>query len=474
MLEALLQAAEKDLGARNRPEPLYEQLANALAEAINSGQIAPGEKLPPHRELASRLQVNITTITRAMAMLQDKDLIETRPGRGTRVSAHRAKETQFQSAPLNEPGTIDLSVNRPATDAYNHVLAALLPELPKDPRFNSMKDYHPSEGPTWAREAAAYWLRQQGLSANACQVIMCDGAQHGLALALRAIADSGDTILADMVTYQGISALCRTLELNLVGVPGDERGMSPTALREACTLHKPRVVFIVSSIQNPTAITLDEERRQRLTEVLEEAGVLVIEDDVYRPILEDSPLPLAYRLPEQTLYLTSLSKCVAPGLRVGFVMVPPRLVSDMSAGLRVDCWSIAPLSALVATRLIESGKARDLVVVQREELRARQAILLEWMQDLDVRSGTTAPHAWLTLPEHWRNDDFCKACMEHGIALLPGSAFSLDPERAPNAVRINLSAAPTREQLARALEVIARLARTGPHHSLRIEHDTQT
>lgn len=462
MLEALLSAAEKDLGSRNRSEPLYEQLAKVLAEAINSGHVAPGEKLPTHRELASRLQVNITTITRAMAMLQDAELVETRPGRGTRVAAHRAKAAQFQSAPRNDPGTIDLSVNRPATDAYNHVLAALLPELPKDPRFHSMKDYHPSEGPTWAREAAAYWLRQQGLSANACQVIMCDGAQHGLALALRAVAERGDTVLTDAVTYQGITALCSTLELNLVGVAADARGMRPDALRAACTEHKPRVIFIVSSIQNPTAITLDEERRKRLIEVIEQAGVLLIEDDVYRPLLEDSPAPIACSLPEQTLYLTSLSKCVAPGMRLGFVLAPPNLVADMSASLRVDCWSIAPLSALVATRLIESGKARDLVVVQREELRARQAILQEWLQGLDVRSGATAPHAWLSLPEAWRGRDFSKVCLEHGIALLPGAAFSLNAEQAPNAVRINLSAAPTREHLARALEVIARLARMDP------------
>ncbi|GIZ12907.1 hypothetical protein [Pseudomonas sp. NCCP-436] len=128
----------------------------------------------------------------------------------------------------------------------------------------------------------------------------------------------------------------------------------------------------------------------------------------------------------------------------------------------------------MATRLIESGKARDLVVVQREELRARQAILQEYLEGLDVRSGATAPHAWLTLPEHWLHADFCKACLENGVALLPGSAFSLDPERAPNAVRINLSAAPTREQLARALEVIARLAHKGPDHPPRIGHDSQT
>ena len=463
MLDTLLLAAEKELGSNNRSEPLYMQLANTLSEGIRSGQIGLGEKLPPHRELARRLNVNVSTVTRAMAMLQEDKLIETRPGRGTRVSAHRTKEVRFQSAPRNEPGVIDLCVNRPATDAYNHVLAALLPELPRDPRFASMKDYHPSEGPAWAREAAASWLCQQGLSASASQVIICNGAQHGLALALRAIVEPGETVLADDITYQGIAALCRTLELNLVGVRTDERGMSPQALSQACREHAPRAVFLVSSIQNPTAITLDEERRVELLKVIQDTGVLLIEDDVYRPLLDESPPPLAHRLPEQALYLTSLSKCVAPGLRIGFVLAPPSLIPDMSASLRVDCWSIPPLSALIATRLIESGKAHDLVVVQREELRARQSILQQAMDGLDMRSGATAPHAWLTLPDTWHDADFCEACLGNGVAVLPGSAFSLGPERVPNTIRINLSAAPTREQLGRALEVIARLARSGPN-----------
>src|SRR5690606_10557158 len=146
---------------------------------------------------------------------------------------------------------------------------------------------------------------------------------------------------------------------------------------------------------------------------------------------------------------------------IGFILAPPNLVADMSTSLRVDCWSISPLSALVATRLIESGKAADLVAAQRHELRTRQATPQRPIAALEVRSGATAPHAWLMLPDAWRDANFCQQCLANGVAVLPGSAFSIDPERAPNAVRINLSAAPTREQLDRALKVIARLASSG-------------
>lgn len=469
-IDLLLGAVAEGMGrTRNRAEPLYEQLAQALAEGIRSGALVTGERLPPHRDLASRLNINITTVTKAMALLQEAGLVESRPGRGTSVKPllHQPG-AQFQSAPSRDPGRVDLSINRPATDSYSQELARLLPELSRDLRFGEVPDYHPSEGPAWAREAAASWLRQHGVTAEAGQLLIAEGAQHGIACTLRAIAERGDTVLADAITYQGINALCRTLGLNLVGVDGDDKGMLPAALEQACVKHSAKVLFLVPSLHNPTAVTLSAERRHALAEVADRHRLLLIEDDVYRPLLDQSPLPFVALLPERTVYITALSKCIAPGLRMGFVMAPPRLVGDISATLRIDCWSVSPLSALIATRFIESGKALEMVAMQREELRARQDLLRQTFGDLQVQAGATSPHAWLHLPEPWRASTFALTCQERGIGLLPGAAFTLRQEHPPHAVRINLSAARSRDDLARALETIARLARQGHLHM----HDT--
>jgi DNA-binding transcriptional MocR family regulator len=465
-IDTLLVAVAQTMGGpRSRAEPLYEQLADALAEGIRSGVLASGERLPPHRELASRLNINITTVTKAMAMLQEAGLVESRPGRGTLVKPLlRQPPAQFQSAPSDAPGRVDLSINRPATDVYSQALAQLLPELSRDPRFLETQDYHPSEGPLWAREAAASWLAHYGVAAPAQRLLITEGAQHGLACTLRAVMERGDTLLADTVTYQGINALCRTLGLNLVGVDGDAEGMLPEALERACVLHMPKALFLVPSIHNPTAITLGLERRQALAEVVERHRLLLIEDDVYRPLLDDSPPSFAQLLPAQTIHITAMSKCIAPGLRMGFVLAPTQWVADIGTTLRIDCWSISPLSALVATRLIESGQAVEMVAAQREELRARQALLRQQFGDLRVQASATAPHVWLHLPEPWRASSFAQTCQEHGIGLLPGVAFTLRQEHPPHAVRINLAAARSREQLTRALEVIARLARQGHLH----------
>ncbi|QEY63237.1 PLP-dependent aminotransferase family protein [Metapseudomonas lalkuanensis] len=446
---------------RDSAETLYAQLADALSEAIRSGKLKPGDRLPPHREFASALELNITTITKAMAVLQQKGLVESRPGRGTQVAQPRHPAAQFQSAPSNDPGTVDLSVNRPATDGFNRVLAQLLPRLSSDSRFVDMKDYHPSEGPLWAREAAAQWLRHTGVQAEARQVLIVEGAQHGIASTLRSLTSSGDVILADSVTYQGINALCRSLGLILVGVDSDARGMCPDALREACTEHQPRLLFLVPSIHNPTAITLDTERREELAAVIRETNLLVIEDDVYRPLLDQSPPPIASMLPERTIYVSALSKCIAPGLRMGFVVAPLALVQDIAAMQRIDCWSTSPFTALIATRLIEDGHAEQLVAEQREELRSRQALLAAHLEGLEFQHSATGTHAWLILPEPWTGSRFARLCQDRGVVLLAGGAFTLRPELSPQAVRINISAALSREQLVKALKEISQLARQG-------------
>ncbi|WP_298450548.1 PLP-dependent aminotransferase family protein [uncultured Marinobacter sp.] len=465
-IENLIDATAQRINrSRNRAEPLYEQLADTFTDWITGGNLGAGERLPTHRELASQLSINITTVTKAMAILQEAGLVESRPGRGTRVKLPVGQpQAQFLSAPSDVPGLIDLSINRPATNAYSDFLPKLLPQLAADPRFLFIQDYQIPEGPLWARSAAQTWLGEQGIDTTSGQIIITEGAQHGIACTLRALTQPGDTILTDSVTYQGINALCHTLGLNIIGVNADTGGMCPKALEAACTEHQPEAIFLVPSIQNPTTVTLSEHRRRELAAIIKRFGLLLIEDDVYRPLLDTSPPPFAELLPDQTVYITAMSKCIAPGLRMGFVVPPLKWQADISATLRIDCWSTSPLSTLIASRLIEGGQASEMVALQREELRARQSILQELFVNLNVQSSATSPHAWLHLPDAWRASSFAKACYENGVSLLPGVAFTLRRESPPDAVRINLAAARNRDQLVVGLSAIARLAQQGHLH----------
>jgi DNA-binding transcriptional MocR family regulator len=431
--------------------PIYRQIADLIADKIAEGRLAAGDRLPPQRDIARMAGVNLTTVTRAFASLQERGLVESRPGRGS-IIADPAMTASFQSAPVDEQGFIDLSVNRPATTGYLQALATLMPQLPIDRRYAALQDFHAPEGPGWAREAMAGWFSAMAGVNEPAQIVMTNGAQHGLACVLGALARPGDTILADAVTYQGIGALCRSLDLTLRPVGMDRGGMRPDVLKAMCAEHKPRAVFLVPTLHNPTTITLDSDRRQAIAEIARKHDVLIIEDDVYRPLKELSPPAFVASDPDITIHIGGLSKCVAPGLRLGAVLAPKSMIADIAAMLRINCWSTSPLNALIATRMIEDGLVDRVIAGQRKEFAHRQAIVREVLSGFDVMTDDVATHAWLQLPEPWNGNAFSRAAHQSGVGVLSGEAFAVGRDSVPHAVRINVGAARSREDLRRALE----------------------
>lgn len=451
----------ENLQLPNTDRPIYQRLADAIGERIARGELAEGDRLPPHREIARLLGINVTTVTRAFSALQQRGLVEARPGRGTLVAGKESEDGGFTSAPSDEVGVIDLSVNRPATSAYGEALALLLPHLPKDRRFGALQDYHPPEGPEWARVAVADWLDGVAGEGDAGRVVLTDGAQHGLACVLRALTQPDDIVLAESITYQGISALCRSQGIDLRGVSIDRAGMRPDAFEAACATLRPRAAFLVPSLHNPTTVTLSEERRRALAAIARRHNVLIIEDDVYRPLLDRAVPSFAALEPELTVHISGLSKCIAPGLRYGFLVAPRAVLGNVAAALRIDCWSISPLTALIATILLEEGTAKRIIETQREELRRRQAILHDALAAFDVQTQATSPHAWLNLPEPWRGAAFARACRQRGVGVLPADAFAVGRETLAHAVRINVGAAPSSGELRHALSIMADLLNAG-------------
>ncbi|OBY26552.1 aminotransferase-like domain-containing protein [Leisingera sp. JC1] len=443
--------------------PVYRQLADHVAQLVESGALSVGDRLPPQREIARQAGVNVTTVTRAFATLQERGLVESRPGRGS-IIVSAAEHAAFNSAPLEAEGYLDLTVNRPATEGYLKAIAALMPRLASDSRFHAVQDFHPAEGPRWTRAALAGWLASATGHNDSDRIVVTNGAQHGLACALGAIARPGQAVLADAITYQGIAPLCASLDLRLVPVASDAGGMLPEALAMACRTQDAAALFLVPNLQNPTTVTLDLERRRALAGIARAAGVTIIEDDVYRAHIA-SPLPtIAAENPDITVHITSLSKCVAPGIRLGAVSASPSLVRDIAAILRVNCWSTSFLTGLMVTRLIEEGSLDRIIAEQRDELQARQHILSQGLAGYELRSEPTAPHGWLILPDPWRGGSFVRAAESAGVSVLPGEAFALDRDQAPpHAVRINLSAARSRDDLRRAVAILRGILEGGLH-----------
>jgi DNA-binding transcriptional MocR family regulator len=210
-------------------------------------------------------------------------------------------------------------------------------------------------------------------------------------------------------------------------------------------------------LHNPTTVTLSTERRIAIADVARAHGTQIIEDDVYRPLKSDAPPSFITTAPDITIYVSSFSKCVSPGLRVGAVLAPKPLVADIAAMLRINCWSTSPLNALVAARMIEDGSVERIISSQKDEFMLRQTIVRETLGAFDIVTDDAAPHAWLNLPEPWQGNAFARVASQNGVGILPGEAFAIDRTLIPHAVRINVGAARSREDLRRALETLRKI-----------------
>lgn len=449
------------------PQVLYLALAEHIEAQILSGTLPLGTRLPAQREIARQLELNLTTVTRAFRVLHEKNLIVSRIGSGSVVThppAAAATDT-YSSAPQSG-GVLDLTVNRPASPAFLEVLSELLPRLPEDERYASLQDYYPSEGADWLRKAISDWLLSSRTVDKAApeHIIVTYGAQHALACVLHSLCQPGDVVLADQITYQGVMTLCQSLKLSLHGVAMDEDGMSPIALESACQTQRPKAIILIPTLHNPTAHTLSPARRQALADIARRHEIPIIEDDVYRGLHDNPGASLTSLAPKLNYYIGGFSKCVAPGLRVGFVLVPPGRAARIGTILRINAWCVSPLNMLIAAHLLESGALHNIIDRQKTELSARQALLTEQLSGFDIRTYPSSTHAWLNLPPPWTTTTFVSTARIRGVAVLGSDMFTLTRDSSIQAVRLNVGAPRSRKDLVRALSILRDILRSAGGH----------
>ena len=439
--------------------PKYLLIAEAIGQSIADGSLKERDRLPVQRDLAYRLGLSLNTVSRAYAEAIKRGFLHGEVGRGTYVRGAGPMPLRDAPSGMVRPpsGPIDFTLNLPAPGEGAAELAATLADLQGSDKLAAHLDYQTDGGAPRHAEAAAAWLRPLGLDAHADEVILANGAQHGLLVSLLAMARPGDVLLTEAMTYAPIKALARHLDLKLMPVAMDDGGLSPAALDDACRNSAAKVLYCMPTLHTPTAITMTEVRRREIAAVAKRHDLLIIEDDVFGFLPPERPRPLACHAPEQTVFLTSVSKCLAPGLRVGFLHAPDRLRRALHAAVNLSCWMPPSLMAEIASTWIMDGTAQRLNQFQRSEARARQQLARRILSGHDVRADPHGLHLWLVLPKHWWADAFRAAAERQGVKVLTGETFVITQADAPNAVRICLSHEPVRDRVIQGLEIIAGL-----------------
>lgn len=457
---------QPDLGPQRRP--LYRAIADALASDIRTGRLPVGTRLPTHRDLAWDLKVTVGTVTRAYAEAERRGLISGEVGRGTFV---RPAGTAGTIAAMTEPPTpdfVDLSVNRPQTSGEAALLAKGLREIAGSDDLEALLQYQPHAGRPADRAAGARWIARSGVVTDPDHVLVTQSGQNAVASVLSALTQPGDTIACESLTYPGVRSAASLLNLRLAPVAMDEEGMIPDSFAALCRGGSVKALYALPTLHNPTATVLSLERRQAVVEIARAHGVALIEDDVYGFLLDDAPPPFARLLPELSFYITSTSKSLAPGIRIGYVHAPGSALERVAAALRATIYMATPLMAALATRWIVDGTAERLVAAKRAETAERQALAREILGDARLTGNPAAPHLLLWMPEGWRADTFESAARRQGVGVTPATAFWLGRSAPPNAVRLCLGTPPKRADLMRALRCIAALLAREPQSYLSV------
>ncbi|OUL96492.1 PLP-dependent aminotransferase family protein [Paraburkholderia hospita] len=428
----------------------YLKLADTIAAEITNGTLRPGDRLPPQRNFADQRKIAASTASRVYAELLRRGLVVGEVGRGTFVSGEAKRGV---AAPGEPRGVrIDLEFNYPILPDQTALIARSLNGLETPAELGNALGQATSGGTPAVRSVAAAYLSQDGWPVSPEQLVFTGNGRQSIAAAVAALVPTGGRCGVEALTYPFIKGIAARLGISLVPLAMDESGVRPDSVQKAHREANLSAIYIQPAIQNPLGMTMSAARREDLLRVVEKLGIPVIEDNVYG-FLGNEP-PLAALAPELCVVIDSLSKKVAPGLTLGFIVPPLRLRDSVMASVRSGGWTASGFAFAAAQRLMSDGTIAELARLKRLDAIARQELAAERLSGFDIQTNGRCFHLWLTLPAHWRSQALVAAAARRDIALTPSTTFAVSPGHAPNAVRLAL-AAPTMDQLDTGLRALS-------------------
>jgi DNA-binding transcriptional MocR family regulator len=434
----------------------YLALADSVAADIRAGRLRPGDRLPTQRRFARDRGIAVSTAARVYTELVRRGLVTGEVGRGTFVRA----APPVPGPALAEPaaaGRVDLEMNIPVLPQQGEMIAPIIEGLLRPGVLGVSLTATTVTGTPAARAAAAALLARTSWAPEPEGVLFAGNGRQAIAAAVSALVPLGGRLGVEALTYPVVRGIAARLGIQLVPIPTDDGGLLPDAVRAAGRLD---AVYLQPTLHNPLGTTMTPARRAALAEVLAERDLMAVEDTIYA-FLRDGPAPLAAFAPERTVLVDSLSKRVAPGLTLGFVVAPAAVHDSIAVALRSGGWTPQAFALEAATRFMAEGVVAAIETAKRADAAARQALVAERLAGFALRTDPSSYHCWWELPAQWRAETFVAAAARRGIAVTPAAAFAVGAAHAPSAVRLALAAPPV-PVLAAALDTLALLGRGSP------------
>jgi DNA-binding transcriptional MocR family regulator len=474
---------------------LTQQLVERFTQAIDTGELKPGEKLPPTRELASEVGVNHLTAARVYRKLAELGYVSASVGRGTFVRALAPEASQeygddWQVYALPEhditypervladsfagaadPDLISLAVGWPSPSVYPTAeLARITADVFAEEGGEALS-YLPAEGLYAFREQLALRGRRYGYAQDADEIVVVSGAKQGLSLVAQATLERGDVAVIESPTFVGMLESLRHTGARVIGAPVDEDGLDIDTLERLLARHEVKLVALQTACQNPTGRNISEERRRRLAELAIERNFFILEDRVYADASfeEEPPRSLRELAPAHVIYVNSLSKVVGGGLRAGWIAARGPVRERLAMLKLGDDFHTPTLIQHVAARWLAAGAHDRHVKNTLPFYRERRDALVDALERhmageyrADIPSG--GHHLWVTLTRPLDERALYSEASRHGVTFTPVGAVTAE-RRSQTSMRLSFSLVSPAElgegvrRLARAVREVRRRSR---------------
>ena len=457
---------------RQAAKPIYLQIRDRLSRLIKLGTFTPGDRLPSIRSLAKNIQVNKLTVIEAYSILEADGLIHARPGSGYFVNAISSSSIQTKSnfSPIQEviipsrtsvsffdiyqlsvqvkskPGAIDFSSGFPISsglkDLQRHARRAM--KQVTETLFN----YDFPQGQEILRQQITKMLIQLGLEASADNLIITNGSKQGLSLVMNHYLQPGDWIVTESPTYYGTLDIITNIGARIIGIPMQGSGINLELLEQYLKSHRPKLIYTVSTLQNPTGITTTLQHRQQLLALAEQYECLILEDNAYEGLnFEPVPPPIkSLDRSDSVIYTGTFSKTLMPGLRVGYLLATGKHYRPLLEQKLFHDLHVSTVSQAIVSEYLASGHHRHhLNHLRASNLSSRNAMLQALERYFPDEATWTIPNGglflWVQLPSEISLVSLARQAWSENVFIYPGMPF-FPGQKGYNALRLNFSHPP--------------------------------
>ena len=432
---------------------LYRQVIDLIADNIDSGALRPGDRLPSLRKMSQTVGVSVPTVRQAYVELERQRRVESRPQSGFYVRHVAANDIvlptpSYDGDPvplecrslmervyngINDPDLVPLGIAnptmaKPAAKALHRAMKRVMARSEE-----RSLGYSATLGePALRRQIAYQYLDTTGARVDPEHIGITNGGQEALLLALKAVADQGDVVAIETPTYHGMLELIDSLGMLAIEVETcPEEGVTLSELERTLQQHDVRACMLQTTLSNPLGVTMPEQDRRRLVELLETYDTVLIEDDVYGDLRFDGVRPVpAQFLGGNAKVITcgSFSKTAAPGYRIGWV-VTEDYIEEISHLKRAFSCTSGLLQQLTLADFLASGDYGRHLKTLRPVLKCnaeRMAALVAEHFPSDTRTSKPVGGSvlWLELPGSVDTEALFDEAVREGISITPGHIFS--------------------------------------------------